>query len=209
MKVASSQPVDDLGYYVSHHGIFRAGSRKIWVVFNASQKASSEYSLKDLLLPGRKLQPDITLIFSWWRFSRVAIVTDIVKMFRQFLVHVDYLDWQRLVWRNSITAPIPDFVALIVTYGTTCAPYLAMKAMLQLVKDGQNSHPMVHLVIKSNLCWWYFPRSGRRGSSQETSRSTHRSLGYSRDAAWEMVEQLLRASPRTARRRRAWSPLSL
>ena len=72
-------------------------------------------------------------------------------MFRQFLVHVDDLHWQRLVWRDSITAPIQGYVALTVTYGTTCAPYLAMKAMIQLAKDGQNSHPMAHLMLLNQI----------------------------------------------------------
>ena len=52
MKVASSPPVDDLSSFIPHHGIFGGGSRKIRVVFNASQKAWTGYSLNDLLLPG-------------------------------------------------------------------------------------------------------------------------------------------------------------
>ena len=72
---------------------------------------------------------------------------DIVKMFHQFLVRVKDLYWQRLVWRDSIDAPIEDYVALTVTYGMTCAPYLAMISLLQLAKDGRHSHPLAHLLL--------------------------------------------------------------
>ena len=64
-------------------------------------------------------------------------------------------------------------------------------------------------VIKSNLCWWYYPRSRRRASSQGIARSTHWSFGYSRNASWKMVKQLPGASPQTARRRSVWSLISL
>ena len=68
MKV-TSRPIDDLNYYLPHHGDFRADSNKIRVVFNASQKTSFGFVLNDLLLPGRKLQPDITFVISRWRFG--------------------------------------------------------------------------------------------------------------------------------------------
>ena len=146
-----SKPTDDLNYYLPHHGIFRADSKKIRVVFNASQKTSSGLALNDVLLSGRKLQPDITLVILLWRFGRVATATDMVKMFRQFLVHKDDLEWQGLVWREEITAIIRDFVALTVTYGTSSAPYLAMMAIIQLAKDGKLSHPLASRILDERI----------------------------------------------------------
>ena len=150
MKV-SSRPVDDFNYYLPHHGVFRADSNKIRVVFNASRKTSSGSALNDLLLPGRKLQPDITHVISRWRFGRAALVTDVVKMFRQFLVHPEDLDWQRLLWRDSTDTPIKDYVALTVTYGLNCAPYLAMRSILQLAEDGRHSHPLAYLILTNQI----------------------------------------------------------
>ena len=80
-----------------------------------------------------------------------ALVTDVVKMFRQFLVHPDDLDWQRLLWRDSINAPIEDYVALTVTYALNSAPYLAMMSILQLAEDGWHSHPLAHLILTNQI----------------------------------------------------------
>ena len=138
-------------YFLPHHAVFRPGSNKIRVVFNASQKSSAGYSLNDLLWPGPKLQSDITLVITRWRFFRVVIVTDIQKMFRQIRVHPDDLNWQRLVWRETPTSPIQDYQALTVTYGTACAPFLAMRSLLQLAKDGRKTHPRASFLLMNQI----------------------------------------------------------
>ena len=115
-------------YYLPHHAVFRDDEyKKIRVVFNASQRCSNELSLNDVLLPGPKLQKDITLIINSWRCYRFAYTTDIVKMFRQFVIHSEHRDWLRLVWRETANEPLKDYRATTVTYGTGPAPFLALR----------------------------------------------------------------------------------
>ncbi|CAB0029775.1 unnamed protein product [Trichogramma brassicae] len=72
MRLATPEEIRDAQYYMPHHGVLKAETKKLRVVFNASQKGSNGKSLNDLLLPGPKLQGDITLILTRWRFFKYA-----------------------------------------------------------------------------------------------------------------------------------------
>ncbi|XP_029178450.1 uncharacterized protein LOC114946190 [Nylanderia fulva] len=106
-------------YYMPHHAVFKASdpASKIRVVFNASARTTSTYSLNDCLLPGPRLQADLWLVITRWRMFRVGFLADIVKMFRQVRIHKEDADLQRIVWRPELTGEVRDFRLLTVTYG--------------------------------------------------------------------------------------------
>ncbi|XP_011859128.1 PREDICTED: uncharacterized protein LOC105556643 [Vollenhovia emeryi] len=124
-------------YYLPHHAVFKNEdpSRKIRVVFNASYRSATGYSLNDLLLAGKKLQSELWVTLSRWRLFRYVFTTDIVKMFRQILVHQDDTDLQRILWRSDPTKEVQDYHLRTVVYGTASAPYLALRTLLQLAED--------------------------------------------------------------------------
>ncbi|KAL7305859.1 hypothetical protein TKK_0002095 [Trichogramma kaykai] len=72
---------------------------------------------------------------------KFAGTTDVEKMFRQIRVHPDDVDWQPVLWRKDSTNPIEDFRCTTVTYGSAAAPFLALRVMKQLAKDGSNGYP--------------------------------------------------------------------
>nr|XP_046468118.1 uncharacterized protein LOC124212274 [Neodiprion pinetum] len=130
-------------YYMPHHAVGREvqGASKIRVVFNASHPTSTGISLNDILLPGPKLQTDISAILTRWRRHRVVFAADIVKMFRQIHVAPEDCDLQRIVWRECPESPVQDFRLLTVTYGTTCASYLAIRTLQRLAEDEAQQFP--------------------------------------------------------------------
>ncbi|CAB0037541.1 unnamed protein product [Trichogramma brassicae] len=68
-------------FYMPHHAVFRDDKPgKIRVVFNASRKTTNGLSLNDVLLPGPKLQADITVVLTNWRFFKCAGTTDVETM---------------------------------------------------------------------------------------------------------------------------------
>ena len=77
------------------------------------------------LFSGPKMQTDLTVIITRWRFFPVVFTADIVKMFRQFLMHQDHRDWLRILWRDHEDLRIYRMRTVI--YGTTCAPYQAIR----------------------------------------------------------------------------------
>ena len=132
-------PNDDLKstrkYYMPHHGVFKrshdTAEVKIRVVFNASQASTNGRSLNDELLTGPKLQEDLWIVITRWRFFRFVFTTD-VKMFRQILVSREDTNLQLIVWRETPKDELRTYRLLTVTYGTAAAPLLANRVLLEL-----------------------------------------------------------------------------
>ncbi|XP_058810074.1 uncharacterized protein LOC131675195, partial [Phymastichus coffea] len=118
-------------YYIPHHAVFKAdGSGKIRVVFNASQDASNGLSLNDCLHAGPKLQRDISVILTRWRYYRFVFSADIVKI---------------------PDGAIQHYRLTTVTYGTACAPFQAIRALLQLASDERLKFPVGASILERNV----------------------------------------------------------
>ncbi|GFQ71488.1 retrovirus-related Pol polyprotein from transposon 17.6 [Trichonephila clavata] len=70
-----------------------------------------------------------------FRFHNIAVTTDIKMMYRQVNILPEDRDFQRIFWRNSRENKIQTFLLNTVTYGTTSAPYLAIRVLKQLAFD--------------------------------------------------------------------------
>ncbi|UYV77433.1 hypothetical protein LAZ67_15001016 [Cordylochernes scorpioides] len=55
--------------------------------------------------------------------------------------HPEDADYQRILWRPSPEEPVVDYRLLTVTYGTTSAPFLAMRTLQQLAEDEGHNYP--------------------------------------------------------------------
>ncbi|XP_062539087.1 uncharacterized protein LOC134207379 [Armigeres subalbatus] len=139
------EPVDDRieHSYIPHHVVFKESSTttKVRVVFDASCKTSSGYSLNDTLLVGPVVQQDLYSIYTRFRTKRIAIVADVEKMYRQVLHHPDDRSLLRIRYRRCPSDPIATFELQTVTYGTASAPYLATKTLQQIAIDQAKFYP--------------------------------------------------------------------
>jgi hypothetical protein len=52
-------------------------------------------------------------------------------MYRQIKVDTEHCEYQRILWRENSEDPILTYRLLTVTYGTTCAPFLAVRCLQQ------------------------------------------------------------------------------
>ncbi|XP_076660370.1 uncharacterized protein LOC143363708 [Halictus rubicundus] len=138
--------------YLPHHAVWREkpSGNKIRVVFNGSYVSGRGSAINDYLAAGPKLQTDLWAVITRWRFHRHAFSTDIVKMFRQIKVHPEDRDWQRIVWRKDPSEEVRDFRLTTVTYGTTSAPYLASRVLLQLADDEKARFPRGAAILRAN-----------------------------------------------------------
>ncbi|XP_062541679.1 uncharacterized protein LOC134209688 [Armigeres subalbatus] len=109
--------------YIPHHVVFNESSTttKVRVVFDASCKTSSGYSLNDTLLVGPVVQQDLYSIYTRFRTKRIAIVADVEKI--------------------CPSDPIVTFELQTVTYGTASAPYLATKTLQQIAINQAEFYP--------------------------------------------------------------------
>ncbi|CAB0043298.1 unnamed protein product [Trichogramma brassicae] len=140
MKRVSGSQLNQEGAYLPHHAVV---TKKLRVVFNASQKASNGKTLNDFLHVGAKLQVDIATILLRWRLGRCAFTADIIKMYRQIQIDDADVKWQRILWRCRPEDTLQQYDLTTVTYGTACAPYLALRVMQQLADDEESRFPTV------------------------------------------------------------------
>lgn len=129
--------------YLPHHGVLKESSSttKLRVVFDASSKSRNGMSLNDTLMTGPTLQDGLVTLITRWRQHAVVLKADIAKMYRQILVSDSDSEYQRIVWRSHPSLPIKDYRLRTVTFGTTPAPYLAVRSLQQLAVDEKVNFP--------------------------------------------------------------------
>ncbi|XP_071582337.1 uncharacterized protein [Temnothorax nylanderi] len=149
VKAPPSESSNPQTVYIPHHAVMRehSATSHLRVVFNASQPTSNGVSLNDHLLVGPKLQTDLAAVILQWRQFRFVFTADIAKMYRQILVDSRDVNYQRILWRPHPAAPIEAYIMLTVTYGTACAPFLALCSLKQAAKDEVAKFPLAVSVI--------------------------------------------------------------
>lgn len=137
-------------FFMPHHGVIReeAVTTKLRVVFNASGKSTSGYSLNDVMECGVNLQADLQTLLLQWRQYRYVLTADIEKMFRYIAVRPDYQRLQRIVWRDSPKQSLREYQLCTVTYGTKAAPYLAQRTLKQLAADEGDNYPNAKPILQ-------------------------------------------------------------
>src|SRR5580765_408216 len=139
--------------YLPHHGVMKSvdGRMKLRVVFNGSSPLPSGTVLNSGLRVGPNLLPALPDILTRWRLHKHAMATDIEKMYRQILVHPADRDLQRIVWRRDSTELIREYRLNTVTYGLACAPFLAIRSLLQLANDEEDRYPLGAAALRRNV----------------------------------------------------------
>ncbi|XP_073950917.1 uncharacterized protein [Choristoneura fumiferana] len=137
--------------YLPHHGVLKLDSATtaLRVVFNASAKTSSGYSLNDLMECGPNLQQDLQGLILKWRTHKYVVTADIEKMFRQFLIREADQHLQTIVWRNSTEESLREYHLTTVTYGTKAAPFLAMRTLRQIARDNESQFPLAAAALEN------------------------------------------------------------
>ncbi|XP_073823930.1 uncharacterized protein [Musca autumnalis] len=144
---------DDEGsssFYLPHHAVIKpeSSSTKVRVVFNASSRSTTGLSLNDTLYPGPILQNDLMLLIIRWRFYRYVFNGDVEKMYRQIWLNEDHTRFQRLVFRTDPKASLKNFELKTVTFGVNCAPFLAIRTLLQLASDVEKDLPLAAKILR-------------------------------------------------------------
>ncbi|XP_068993178.1 uncharacterized protein [Neodiprion pinetum] len=143
MKHISMADLPEQHCFLPHHGVLKEQSttKKLRAVFNGSCNTSSGVSLNGVLHVGPKIQIDICDVLLRIRRFPILFGSDITKMFR--LIDIDPKDWplQSILWKTKDNSQ-QAYTLTTVTYGTTCAPYLAVRTLLQLVEDEGSKYPL-------------------------------------------------------------------
>ena len=139
LKHAELVPVTDLHklsqetFYLPMHVVHKKESTttKLRVVFDASAKSSNGVSLNDTLLVGPTTHPPLIDVLLQFRTHRVALTTDVSKMYRAVELTPPDRDLHRFVWRNNPNLPLLDYRMTRVTFGVSASSFAANMAVKQ------------------------------------------------------------------------------
>ncbi|XP_073827227.1 uncharacterized protein [Musca autumnalis] len=153
MSLVKKPILEEPHYYIPHHCVFKPNSTstKLRVVFDASCPTSSQTSLNDILMVGPTIQDELYLLLLRFRLYRFAITADIVKMYRQVLVDQHDRKYQYILWRYSEQEPIRTYQLNTVTYGTSAAPFLAVRSLHYLADEYTENFELGARAIKTSF----------------------------------------------------------
>ncbi|XP_070075719.1 uncharacterized protein [Drosophila takahashii] len=135
-------------FYLPHHPVI---TQKLRVVFDGSFKDTNGKSLNDALHIGPSILRNLFSICMRFRMFKFVFSADIVKMCRQILVAANHCSYQRIVWRENESTPIKHYELSTVTYGTSSAPFLAVRVLDQLANDHQHEFPTAARILKEQF----------------------------------------------------------
>lgn len=98
IAVPEEECKSDTAVYIPHHA---AGTAKFRIVFDGSARKKGNLSINEIQLNGEKTQPELITILMRFRTYKIALTSDIAKMYRQILIAKDQQDLQRILWRES------------------------------------------------------------------------------------------------------------
>lgn len=136
---------DSQSYYIPHHAINGpSDARKngrFRVVYHASAKTSTGVSLNDRQLIGYKQQDDLYDIFLRGRMKQFGLSADVVQMFRQIWVNECDWDYQRILWRDTPSEELKEYIITRIAWGTASASWNAVRALRQCALDESSDFP--------------------------------------------------------------------
>ncbi|XP_024886131.1 uncharacterized protein LOC112463789, partial [Temnothorax curvispinosus] len=152
-QILEEDPNEPGAYYMPHHCVLKedAKSTKLRVVFDASCKADSGLSLNDIMMVGPVIQDDLFSILLRFRIHLYVLVADIVKMYRQVLVHPSQTKLQRFLWRDDKTLDVQIFESLVVTFGEAAAAFLVIRCLIDLAERYEKEFPIASLILKRDF----------------------------------------------------------
>ncbi|KAH1028441.1 hypothetical protein HUJ05_001794 [Dendroctonus ponderosae] len=85
------------------------------------------------------------------RTHKVAFTADIEKMYRCVMLNKPDRELHRILFRSSLTDELNHYQLNTVTYGTSCASFLAIRALRQVAIDMKDQYPTVSNTILSHF----------------------------------------------------------
>ena len=135
-------------YFLPHHAVMRPDDpSKFRVVFNGSQETTTGVSLNDTLRTGPVVQRPLATVLGGFRKYLVAFTTDVVKMYRQILLHQLHRIFHLILWRYHQNDTLGIRKLNTVTYGVRPSSFLATRTLKQLAIDEQEKYPLAARVL--------------------------------------------------------------
>ena len=148
-------------FYLPMHTVLKESSTttKMRAVFDASAKSTSGTSLNDQLRVGPTVHSTLIDVLLRFRLHRVALSTDVSRMYRAVVLPCEDRDLHRFVWRERTDEPLRDYRMTRVTFGVSSSSFAANMAVkqnaLNHTSNNSNSTPThleISMTFHSNEC---------------------------------------------------------
>lgn len=146
------KPVSDV-FYLPMHAVFKESSSttKVRAVFDASAPSSSGISLNNKLLVGPTVHSSLVDVLIRFRLHRIALTTDVSRMYRMVLLEESDKDLHRFVWKRGTSEPIRDYRMTRVTFGVAASSYAAKMAVKQNAVDFSLEFPVAAKAVRESF----------------------------------------------------------
>jgi len=151
-------------YYIPHHPVIKEErtTTKFRVVFNASSKSRSGFSLNDCVHPGPNLNPDVLSAILIFRLYKIILIGDIEKAFLQVLIHLLFRDVLRFLWIKPIfwTQPFSwkwlyecliIYRMKVVPFGLNVSPFLLCASIREQAEQMKEQFPVEAETIDKSI----------------------------------------------------------
>lgn len=137
-------------YFLPHHAVLKENSEstKLRVVFDASARTSSGYSINDIQMVGPNMQDSLFNILLRFRHYRYVLSGDIEKQYRQITLNETDRNLQLILWREDSSLPLRTLKLKTVTYGFASASYIAARCLWQL---GETADPLTKTIVQTDF----------------------------------------------------------
>lgn len=140
-------------FYLPMHAVRKESSSttKIRAVFDASAKSSNGVSLNDTLQVGPTVHSSLIDVLLRFRSYRVAVTSDVSRMYRAVkLVPSDH-DFHRFVWRSSPNEQLVDYRMKRVTFGVCASSFAANMSVKQNAIDFGTEYPLAAKAVNESF----------------------------------------------------------
>jgi hypothetical protein len=140
-------------FYLPMHAVLKESSitTKVRAVFDASAKSSSGVALNDQLLVGPTIHSTLVDVLLSFRLYRVALTTDVSKMYRAVILPPEDRDLHRFVWRGQLDEPLKDYRMTRVTFGISSSSFAANMCVRQNAVDLFHEYPLAASAIEKSF----------------------------------------------------------
>lgn len=141
---------EEPSYYLPHHCVFKNSkqSSKTHVISDTSSKNTTGSLLNDALKVSPVVQyQDLMSIVRFRTFAYVLMI-DIIKMYRQVLIHPTQTRLQRILWHSDFS--LNDTYELN-TYDTSSALFLVIKCLKDLAERFSSKFPIGSICIQRDF----------------------------------------------------------
>ncbi len=159
LEHAELVPHDDLSkpeynvFYLPMHVVYKNSSTttKVRAVFDASAKSTTGISLNDCLVVGPTIHAPLIDVLLRFRLHRIAITTDISKMYRAIGLIESDRDLHQFVWRSHPSGNIQDYRMTRVTFGVSASSFVANMCVKRNSIDFGNEVPLAAQAVSKSF----------------------------------------------------------